>query len=113
MPACPHCHKSLLFVDVVHTLRPVKRWSLRTEEGFACPFCQHAVLPRRVWWSRAALFIGVPTSVGSAVLAVKLLSGWLDGLPGQMTSFIFVATMVLGMFASKCAAKAIVRYEKP
>jgi hypothetical protein len=109
MSCCPHCQRSLNFVDVRRkVLRAGVAWSPPVLSQPLCPFCDGAVRPRRRLLSRTILFFGTLVSLPSGALLAAALHKSVPYLLG----FIVIGCPVIATLATLWCAKAIIHYEK-
>ena len=110
MSRCPHCHRSLNFVDVRRkVLQEAVRWSPPVLSQPQCPFCGGAVRLRRRLLSRTILCIGTLFFLPSGVLLAAFLP---KSVSPMLVYGVIVTVPIVGILATLWYAKAIVQYEK-
>ncbi len=111
MSHCPHCQRSLNFVDVQRKVeQAAMRWSPPAMSQPLCPFCGEAIRPRRRILSRTILCLGTLIFLPSGILlAVSLPKSM---LPSFGYGAIVIGCPIIGLLFTLWCAKAVVQYEK-
>lgn len=109
MPFCPHCQKTLLFVDVRReVIRRGRYFHPPVLSAPKCPFCGGEVEPQRLFLSRSVLVVGTLVSLPSGVFLSFVLTKFYS--PSGINGVVMIGLPVFGLLTTIFCAKAIVRY---